>query len=99
MINYHLWHIKWKMLCKRHRGKSSTYLKEKYFTKVRNNKWILKSESSDGEEEMRLFQISYVPLKYHKICAFGNPDDPKDYEFFKKRVKSGVRKFLLIGRI
>ena len=31
------------------------------------------------------------------MCS--NPYDPKDYEFFEKRVKSGAKKCLLIGRI
>lgn len=98
-ISYHLWKVCWTMLRKKHRRRNAAWIKERYFTKVDGNKWILCSKRRDGEIEIKLFQIAYVDIKRHTLCKSLNPYDPENYEYFSKRRTRSARVSLLLGKV
>jgi RNA-directed DNA polymerase len=98
-ISYHLWKACWAMLRKKHRRRNASWIKEKYFTKVDGNKWILCSKHRNGEVEAKLFQIAYVDIKRHILCKPLNFYDPENLEYFEIRKAKGARMSLLLGRV
>lgn len=98
-ISYHLWKVCWAMLRRKHRRRGAAWIREKYFTKVDGNKWILCSKNKEGEVEIKLFQISYVDIKRHTLCKTLNPYDPENYDYFDKRKAGGARMSLLLGKV
>lgn len=95
-MNAHVWKAIWSMLVKKHRRRSKSWLYKKYFTKVKENKWIFVGKK--GEEELLLFQISYVPIKYHLPCKDMNAYDPNSVEYFYKRNVSHSKNALFSGK-
>ena len=101
-ISYHLWKVCYTMLRKRHRKRNAKWVNNKYFTEVDGNKWILCSKSKSGSEEkidIKLFQIAYVDIKRHSLCASINPYDPKNYDYFRSRVANKSKHSILLGRV
>ena len=87
------------MLRKKHRTRNVKWILEKYYCKRLGNKWILRCEQSDGKSEMTLFQIPYVEMRRHQLCDSGNPYDPENYEYFKRRLSRSARYSILLGRM
>jgi RNA-directed DNA polymerase len=98
-IHYHVWNTTWAMLRKKHRTRNVKRILEKYYCKRLGNKWILRCEQSDGKSEMTLFQIPYVEMRRHQLCDSGNPYDPENYEYFKRRLSRSARYSILLGRM
>ena len=84
------------MLCKKHKNRNATWIFNKYFSKVERNKWIL--TGMKNQESLKLFQISYVPIRRHVLCRNLNPYDPINVEYFLKRASSHSRHVLLSGK-
>lgn len=82
-INYHLWKALWSMIRKKHKSRSKSWLYNKYFEKVKQNKWIFVGRK--GKEKLHLFQIPYVSIKRHLLCKDLNAYDPEAIEYFFKR--------------
>lgn len=87
---------------KRHRKRNACWAYERYFTKINNRNWILcsKANKKNGEAEItiKLFQIQDVTVTRHIVCKGLNSFDPKNLTYFKKRVASGSRKSIILGK-
>jgi RNA-directed DNA polymerase len=91
-ISYHLFIIIWKMLKSRYRKVPRKEIIKRHFTKVGNLRWVLYGPplSLPGNEQVidkvTLFQINYVKMKRHSLCAPLNSFNPESYNYFAKRV-------------
>jgi RNA-directed DNA polymerase len=91
-ISKHLFVIIWKMLKTRYRKVSRKEIFRRHFTKVGNLKWVFNGPplSMLGNkreiDKVTLFQINYVKMKRHSLCAPLNNFDPKNYKYFEKRI-------------
>ena len=97
-ISFHVWNITYTMLRKKHKNRNATWIFNKYFSKVENNKWILTGMKNKNQESLKLFQISYVPIRRHVLCRNLNPYDPINAEYFLKRASSHSRHVLFSGK-
>jgi RNA-directed DNA polymerase len=85
--------------CKKHRRRSKAWLYKTYFEKVGENKWIFVGKKGKNKEEKKitLFQIFYVPIKWHVLCKDLNAYDPASIEYFHRRNVSGSKNVFLSG--
>lgn len=97
-ISFHVWNITYTMLRKKHKNRNATWIFNKYFSKVENNKWILTGMKNKNQESLKLFQISYVPIRRHVLCRYLNLYDPINAEYFLKRAFSHFRHVLFSGK-
>lgn len=97
-ISFHVWNITYTMLRKKHKKRNATWIFNKYYRKVEGNKWILIGMKNKDQESLKLFQISYVPIRRHVLCRNLNPYDPVNAEYFLKRSSSHSRHVLLSGK-
>jgi RNA-directed DNA polymerase len=83
----------WRWAKRRHPNKPSGWTRQKYFTRVANNRWVFfgTTTTSQGKtQEHRLIRLAYTPIKRHiKVKAEANPYDPAWERYFEAR--SGVR--------
>ena len=84
---YVYWQL-WRMLRKRHPGKSATWLFNEYWTASgRRHIFAVKSTTSDGREKVyQVVRICSIGIKRHiKIKAAANPYDPEFAKYFWTR--------------
>lgn len=86
----------WRWACRRHAGKSASWIKRKYYRSQGLRNWIFFSKSEKRSNEstyVDLFTASSVAIKRHiKIRAEATPYDPRFIEYFKKRSRNGLKK-------
>lgn len=88
-IDHQVYIALWCWACRRHAGKSASWIKRKYFRSQGLRNWIFfaKSEKSSNKNMyVDLFAASSVAIKRHvKIKAEATPYDPRFIDYFKKR--------------
>ena len=90
------------MLRRRYRESNAKWIFEKYFTKVKGNKWILCSKSKKGSKEtieIKFFQIAYVSIMRHSLWRSINPYDLINYDYFQSRIVKKSKYSILLGRV
>lgn len=98
-IDHHIYTALWNWSCRRHPGKSASWIKRKYFRSQGLRNWIFfaKTTKDDGlNKYVDLVKASSVAIRRHiKIKAEATPYDPRFMEYFKKReshaTKSGLK--------
>jgi RNA-directed DNA polymerase len=80
----------WRWAKRRHRTKSYKWIKDKYFTTCKGNRWIFYGEIENKEGSPRtvhLLKAASVPIKRHiKIKGEANPYDSSWEEYFERRI-------------
>jgi RNA-directed DNA polymerase len=80
----------WRWTKRRHPNKPPGWIRQKYFTRVADNRWVFYGSSltSKGKtQENRLIRLAYTPIKRHtKIKAAANPYDPQWESYFEVRL-------------
>lgn len=101
-IGAYVFRLLYRMLRKRHRKRNARWVFQRYYTKVGNRNWVLcsKSKKKTGEYDIniKLFQIQDVSIIRHIMCKGFNSFDPEHVVYFEKRVASGSRKSIILGR-
>ena len=89
-INNAIFHALWQWARRRHPGKPLRWIKDKYFTTVGGDRWVLYGtvEGRDGTTQtVYLLKASSVPIKRHiKIKGEANPYDPAWEEYLERRL-------------
>ncbi|MDA0831619.1 MAG: group II intron reverse transcriptase/maturase [Proteobacteria bacterium] len=94
-IDHHIHHALWSWSRRRHPGKNSSWIQEKYFREQGLRKWIFfakitKDDVTDNYVD--LFKASSVAITRHiKIKAEATPYDPRFTEYFNKRECGTIR--------
>jgi RNA-directed DNA polymerase len=85
----------WRWARRRHRGKSSRWVKERYFTAVGSRRWVFTGTVAGrkGEEEtVQLPAVSQVAIRRHvKIRGNANPYDPSWEPYFEERLSARMK--------
>lgn len=79
----------WRWAKRRHPTKPPGWIRQKYFTRVGDNRWVFfGTTTSQGKtQEHRLIRLAYTPIKRHiKIKAAANPYDPQWERYFEARL-------------
>jgi RNA-directed DNA polymerase len=80
----------WRWAKRRHRTKPYKWIKDKYFTTCKGNRWVFYGtiENKDGSNRtVHLLKAASVPIKRHiKIKGEANPYDPIWEEYFERRI-------------
>jgi RNA-directed DNA polymerase len=79
----------WRWARRRHRGKSSSWVKEHYFPAAGDRQWVFTGQvrAEDGKrEQVRLVRASRIPIRRHvKIRGAANPYDPLWEPYLEQR--------------
>jgi RNA-directed DNA polymerase len=79
----------WRWTKRRHSNKPPGWIRQKYFTRVADNRWVFfGTTTSQGQtREHRLIRLAYTPIKRHlKVKAEANPYDPAWEPYFEARL-------------
>ncbi|HEY4830964.1 MAG TPA: group II intron reverse transcriptase/maturase [Waddliaceae bacterium] len=94
-IDHHLHEALWRWSCRRHPGKSASWIKKKYFRSSGLRNWIFfaRTINDDGSDNyVDLFKADSVAIKRHiKIKAEATPYDPRFTGYFNKRERGTTR--------
>lgn len=82
-----VWRALWKKLRRKHRRRSKGWLFQRYFRRHKGNKWVFVADSG-RKTEISLFQIPYVPIRYHSLNSSYNAYDLEVNEVFVKSTKA-----------
>lgn len=92
-IDHEVWRALWRWCRNRHKHKrkSSTWIKPKYFRRVDGRDWTFfarYTDSNGGHKEVHLLRISSIPVVRHvKISGTNSPDDPRLREYWFQRTR------------
>jgi RNA-directed DNA polymerase len=88
------WYIHWmvrRWARKKHRRKSVTWVKQRYFKTVGNQHWVFTGQvrnAGGSMKQVRLYQAAKMPIVRHrKIKGAANPYDAEWELYFEKRFK------------
>lgn len=88
-IQYRMWKYLWRWAKRRHPNKTNGWIANKYFRKVKDNRWTFacKGTGRNGSEILRvLYDTSSTPIVRHvKVKGNASPDDPELREYWHKR--------------
>ncbi|MGD9029644.1 MAG: group II intron reverse transcriptase/maturase [Anaerolineae bacterium] len=88
-IDWHILWMVWKWAQKKHRNRSATWVKEKYFKTEGRRNWVFTGKvcNVDGTtKQVQLCQASKIPIRRHrKIREAANPYDPAWELYFEQR--------------
>lgn len=88
-VDYHIYKALWNWSCRRHPGKSSSWIKRKYFRSHELRNWIFFAKTAKDDNTsiyIDLLAASSVAIKRHiKIKTEATPYDPRFTEYFSKR--------------
>lgn len=93
-----VWQALWKKLRRKHRRRSKGWLFKRYFRKHKGNKWIFVADSGCNTE-ISLFQIPYVPIRYHRLNSSLNAYDLEVNEVFVKSNKARSNSVLMKNNV
>lgn len=93
-----VWQALWKKLRRKHRRRSKGWLFKRYFRKHKGNKWIFVADSGCNTE-ISLFQIPYVPIRYHWLNSSLNAYDLEVNEVFVKSNKARSNSVLMENNV
>lgn len=88
-VDHHIFNKLWRWSLKRHPKKNKTWIKEKYFRKIKNRSWTFSVANKKHKVNKRHHALKYLTdteiIRYVKIQNEVNPYEPKDKEYFEKR--------------
>ena len=88
-VDHEIFSCLWRWARRRHRNKTWSWLKKKYFERHEGRNWCFFGRMSDDQEKphrIRLFLASDIPIKRHvKVRSDANPYDPAYESYFAKR--------------
>lgn len=88
-VDHHIYKALWSWSCRRHPGKSSSWIQRKYFRSQGLRNWIFFAKTAKADDtniSVDLFSASSVVIKRHiKIKAEATPYDSCFTEYFSKR--------------
>ena len=88
-MDHHIHNVLWSWACRRHPGKSASWIKKKYFRSQGLRNWILFAKTTKDDETdnyVDLFKAGSVAIRRHiKIKAEATPYDPRFTKYFSKR--------------
>ncbi len=96
-VNKELWQTLWRWIKRRHPGKGTHWLKDKYFISKGSRNWVFAAKTgetlNDGTPQWtRLFNAGDVPIKRHiKVKTEANPFDPRWEAYFEERLTFKMR--------
>ena len=94
-IDHHIYRALWGWACRRHPGKSASWIKRRYIRSQELRNWIFFAETVTNDDigkYVDLFIASSVTIKRHiKIKAEATPYDPRFTEYFSKREHRSTR--------
>jgi RNA-directed DNA polymerase len=89
-MDYAIFQTLWRWAKRRHPNKPPRWIRQKYFTRVADNRWVFcgTTTTSQGKpQEHRLIRLAYTPIKRHiKVKAAANPYDPAWERYFEARL-------------
>ena len=78
----------WQWMKRRHRNKSKTWMKKKYWLNG-SRPWMFSTRVKDKKGRSRLYEViraCHIGIVRHiKIRGDANPFDPENFEYFRKR--------------
>ncbi len=96
-VNKELWQTLWRWIKRRHPGKGTRWLKDKYFISEGSRNWVFAAKTgktlNDGTPQWtRLFNTGDVSIKRHiKVKTVANPFDPRWEAYFEERLTFKMR--------
>lgn len=96
-VNKELWQTLWRWIKRRHPGKGTRWLKDKYFISEGSRNWVFAAKTgetlNDGTPQWtRLFNAGDVSIKRHiKVKTDANPFDPRWEAYFEERLTFKMR--------
>ena len=86
-IDHQIWTMLWKWAGRRHKNKSTTWIKNKYFMRHKGQDWTFFAKDEDGNL-LTIFKASDIPIQRHpKIRGTANPYDKKQETYFEQRIE------------
>jgi len=95
-LRHEIFKILWRWSKRRHPNKSSGWVMNKYFKRVRGDSWRFACENKNSNKQKdknepvvyKLVDPTKLPIKRHvKICSEANPYDKQWESYFEKRLK------------
>jgi len=88
-VNNEIWKCLWKWAKRRHPNKNLTWIKSRYFKRIRGRDWeFAQTLQKEGKKIQTLINLTMIPIKRHiKIIAEANPYDVEWEEYFEKRTQ------------
>lgn len=94
-IDHHIHNALWSWACRRHPGKSASWIKKKYYRSQGLRNWIFFAKTTKADEAdnyVDLFKADSVAIRRHiKIKAEATPYDPRFTDYFSKRERRTTR--------
>ena len=94
-VDHEIFSSLWRWARRRHRNKTWSWLKKKYFELHEGRNWCFFGRMSDDQGKpyrIRLFLASDIPIKRHvKVRSDANPYDPAYESYFEKREAEHMR--------
>lgn len=89
-VDHALFESLWRWAKRRHPHKPKTWIKAKYFTRVRGNNWVFYGEAPGAGKSvhrLRLYLAAMVRITKHiKVRGAANPYDPQWEPYFEQRL-------------
>lgn len=88
-IDSQVWSMLWRWAVRRHPGKGTRWVKEKYFKTQGTRNWVFaasEKQKNGSKKELVLLKEADTPIQRHvKIKTGANPHDPKWEPYFEAR--------------
>lgn len=90
-VDHRIWEMLWKWVLRRHPMKSKSWLKQRYFKRVKGIDWTLFAYD-ENKNLLTLMRASQVRIQRHTIIrGAANPYDAKDELYFEHRTDQLMR--------
>lgn len=84
-VDSRIFEMSWKWAVRRHNNKGKKWVSKRYFTKLKNRKWIFFAKDRDDKLH-HIFKASTIPIKRHiPIRSTLNPYAKEDELYFERR--------------
>jgi len=86
-VDHQIWQMIWNACVRKHPKKGKRWVKQKYFTTLRNDHWTFYDYDENGNK-VYLMKLGKIPIRRHiKIRSAVNPYDPSDEPYFEQRIQ------------
>ncbi|MHA1374395.1 MAG: group II intron reverse transcriptase/maturase [Promethearchaeota archaeon] len=88
-IDYRIWKMVWQWCLRRHKDKGKQWIRNRYFMKIGNRKWIF----GERKDNILLFSRSFrAGVKYTLVKGYSSPYDAELRDYWFKRYGKSWRK-------
>ena len=87
--DHQIWQALWRWACRRHPNKGKKWIKKRYFRCVKGREWYF----ADKDKLLPVLG-GYAKQVHAKINSEANPYDPKDDDYFSRRLAQRMEKTL-----